>query len=82
MENSKIKLNIVLVQNKESKKYTGYFVEFPDIIADGLTRTETEKNLIELLNVYLEYKVDQLSAPMIETANSIHKTINFNYETA
>ena len=80
-KDNKFRLNMVLIENQDSKKFTAYFTQFPEIIADGLTQNETEINLIKTLGYYLDYKTDQVSPDMPKN-HVIRKTIDFNYEEA
>jgi hypothetical protein len=77
----KFSLNMILIENQESKKFTAYFTQFPEIIVDGLTQNETEVNLIKTLGYYLDYKTEQNSSSMPQN-HVIRKTIDFNYEEA
>lgn len=54
MENH-LQLNAVFVEAQEGG-YTGYFVEFPEAIAEGENQAEVETNLVEALKMVLEYK--------------------------
>jgi hypothetical protein len=78
---AKFRLNMILIENQESKKFTAYFTQFPEIIVDGLTQNETEINLIKTLGYFLDYKTDQNSANTPQN-HVIRKTIDFNYEEA
>lgn len=40
----------------EKGGYTGYFVQFPEIIAEGDTREETEKNLFDLMYAVFQHQ--------------------------
>lgn len=57
MENH-LQLNAVFVEAQEGG-YTGYFVEFPEAIAEGETQLEVEANLVEALKIVLEYKKEE-----------------------
>lgn len=78
---AKFRLNMILIENQESKKYTAYFTQFPEIVVDGLTQAETEINLIKTLGYYLDYRTEQMSSDMPKN-HVIRKTIDFNYEEA
>lgn len=81
MKEAKFRLNMILIENQESKKFTAYFAQFPDIIVDGETEAETELNLIKTLGYFLDYKTKQLSID-IPKNNITQKNIDFNYEEA
>lgn len=78
---AKFTLNMVLIENQESKKFTAYFTQFPEIIVDGLTQSETETNLIKSLGYFLDYKTNQNLSSSAQN-HVIRKTIDFNYEEA
>jgi len=78
---NKFRLSIVLIENQESKKFTAYFTQFPEIIVDGDTENETEINLIKTLGYYLDYKTKEMSTD-IPKNHVIRKNIDFNYEVA
>jgi predicted RNase H-like HicB family nuclease len=78
---AKFRLNMILIENQESKKFTAYFTQFPEIIVDGLTQNETEINLIKTLGYFLDFKTEQNSSEMPKN-HVIRKTIDFNYEEA
>lgn len=50
-----LQLNAVFVESHEGG-FTGYFVEFPEAIAEGETQAEVEINLVDALKSILEYR--------------------------
>lgn len=51
-------LSGVLILNP-SGRYTAYFEEFPDIVAEGDNETQAKDSLIETLLLVAQYKVKQ-----------------------
>ena len=49
-----LKLTGIIIQDPEERGYTGYFVEFPEAIADGITEDEVKDNMFEALKIMLE----------------------------
>lgn len=51
-----LSLNVILIRDSTGPGFTGFFAEFPEVIAEGATEEETEKNLLDTLIVALDYK--------------------------
>jgi predicted RNase H-like HicB family nuclease len=66
-QKSELVLNGVLIQNP-SGRFTAYFEEFPDIIAEGNDEPEAKKNLVEALIMVAQFKVKQRLAKLDDTA--------------
>jgi predicted RNase H-like HicB family nuclease len=53
---STVKITGILIKDPNDQGYTGFFREFPEVIAEGDTKEATKNNLIDNLNYILEYK--------------------------
>jgi predicted RNase H-like HicB family nuclease len=62
----------------QSGRYTGFFEEFPEIIAEGETEIEVRKNLFKTLEIVLEHKRQKalLSQPQVDRPQKrVHHTL-------
>ena len=65
MENNKKDLPTItgiLIQDPEDQGYTGYFAEFPEVIAEGTTPEEVKANLFDALKTMFEIKRAEISS--------------------
>lgn len=54
--NPRISITGVMIQDSKNKGWTAYFAEFPEVIAEGDTEEEAQKNLFEALQIVFETK--------------------------
>jgi predicted RNase H-like HicB family nuclease len=65
-------LTAILVQDKESKGFTGFFAQFPNIVAEGDTEDQAMQNLMELVQVVFEHqKEEKLHSPEFIGMNEV-----------
>jgi len=77
--NLKPKLSItgILIQDRESKGYTAYFAEFPEVIAEGANEKEAQENLFEAFSFMLEVKKQEMRKDQnYDEKTSIIKSFN------
>ena len=69
----------ILVKDPGSGRFTAYFAQFPDVIAEGNNEDEASENLIDTLQVVFDYKMSELKASgMLDN----FKTKPFNFHIA
>ena len=49
----------VMIQDQQSKGYTAYFAEFPEVIAQGEDLEEAKQNLIDAFKSMIEFKSEE-----------------------
>lgn len=54
-----LNLTAIFLPDNKGRGYTGYFAEFPDLIAQGSTREDVELNLISSLKDILAFNKAQ-----------------------
>lgn len=59
-EKQEFYLNVILVKDQKGLGFTGFFAEFPEVIAEGKDEKETERNLIDTLIGALDFKKQTL----------------------
>ena len=58
MEAVTLKLTGVLIGDEETG-YTAYFIQIPNVIAEGDTQEEAKQNLMDLLSFHFENTVEE-----------------------
>lgn len=51
-----IRLDAVFVEDPESKKFTAFFAQFPNIVAEGNNTEDATANLFKLMNTVFEHQ--------------------------
>ena len=77
IHDNQLELNAIFIAAPEGG-FTGYFVEFPEAIAEGENEVEVEQNLVEALRTILEYRREENENSDFEGK----KTKKFNLEFA
>jgi predicted RNase H-like HicB family nuclease len=80
MENTKLRLNCVLIQDPSDGGYTAFFAEFPDVIAEGDNENEAQHNLMSTMMAASMHKVQEMK--MNFKTNFITRPMDFELETA
>ena len=78
----KFSLNMVLLQNPTSKKYTAYFSQFPEVIIDAESEKEAAEVLISTLHIYLSCEHCHEIKEENRIENLTTKVLDFNCEFA
>lgn len=58
-DSTRIHLTAVFIERVENKRVTAYFAEMPQVIAEGQTKQEAEKQLVEALRFMLEIEREE-----------------------
>ena len=73
-----LSFNAILVQDKNSKGFTAYFKQFPNIIAEGSNENEALTNLFNALHDVFKHKNDSESTPkQIDHLKVVERSVNF-----
>ena len=59
MNNYSISFTTVFIPDNKGRGYTGYFAEFPDLTAQGITKEEVELNLFASLRDILKFNKEK-----------------------
>ena len=59
MKNKSLQFTAVFTADSKGRGYTGYFAEFPYVTAQGVTKEETEDNLISSLQDILKFNKEK-----------------------
>lgn len=51
----------ILIQDPDDNGYTGYFAEFPEVVAEGNNEEEAKHNLISALKIMLEVRRSEMT---------------------
>lgn len=70
-------LTIILVQDPKIDGYTAYFKQFQDIIAEGDTEDEAERNLLNAVHDVFIYQSGIADESIDPSFNVSKKSINF-----
>jgi predicted RNase H-like HicB family nuclease len=57
---STISITGVLIEDPETKGYTAYFAELPEVIAQGSNKEEAKANLFDALKTILDFKREEM----------------------
>lgn len=79
--NFTLKFNLVMIQDKEDGGYTAFFAEFPDVIAEGDSKEEVEKNLLQTMLAVSKHKMQNIQSKL-KADNVTTKPMNFELELA
>jgi predicted RNase H-like HicB family nuclease len=71
---NQLQLTAVFQEDKKGRGFSGYFAEFPELMAQGKTKLEVEQKLLSSLKDMLEYKKGQ--SLFTNPAHSEIETIN------
>jgi len=63
-------LNIVFDEDRKTGRFCAYFAEFPDIIAEGETKSKSEDNLWDL---FLSVAAQQRAKSLLNSAGATTK---------
>jgi len=77
-ERPSLSFKIILVQD-EKEGFTAFFAQFPEVIAEGRTEQEAQFNLINALQVVLDYEA---STTLIPPPNGSIQERDVNFEIA
>lgn len=65
-DKNKLKLTGVIFEDTENGGFTGYFLEFPDVIVEANTKEEIKASLLENLNATLLMNAEENQPPVGE----------------
>lgn len=66
-----------IIIETESKRYTAFFEEFPEVLAEGDTEEEVKMNLLNAVKTVLEYKKKQYNTSQLQYGQPKGKTKQF-----
>lgn len=64
--NKHITLTAILIPDEKSSGFTGFFAEMPEVITQGTSQEDTEKNLFTALQTMLQFHKGERN---LETGN-------------
>ncbi len=82
MANEKFQLTGVFVQDPGTKRFTAFFAQLPNIIAEGDTEEEATENLIHTVQTVFEHQKNielQKNTGNIPQSNIITKPFNLAF---
>lgn len=79
MTTEKFQLTGVFVQDPESKGFTAFFAQLPNIIAEGDTEEDATKNLIHTVQVVFEHQKDIQVKTCVPDRTVITKPFNLSF---
>lgn len=76
-----IRLDLIMIQDEATGNFTAYFAQFPEVVADGTSEDETQRNLIQTLGYYFDFKSKEEPTTLPKN-HVIHKSIDLNFALA
>lgn len=69
----------VMIQDPETKGYTAYFAEFPEVIAQGDNLDEAKANLMQAFKSMIEFKSEEAKDEYGDDDSIITETYPFTF---